>query len=68
MNCAETVGGWFEFKAFVTGWGWEGDISAETCAGSVGGSPPYSSSNHFARCGHINTLYHNSGSCVIDGL
>jgi aryl-alcohol dehydrogenase-like predicted oxidoreductase len=46
MDCSKTVNGWFEFKTFISnGPGWEGNIAQS------GG--PYSSSNHFARCGKI---------------
>ncbi len=38
---------WFEFKAYVSnGCGWENDITQT--------NTPYSSKNHFAKCGHIN--------------
>lgn len=48
MDCARTIDGWFELKAFVTnGPGWEPDISADG---------PYESRNHFARCGEVTVL------------
>lgn len=68
MNCDETEDGWFEFKGYVTGWGWEPDITAEACTGSAGGTPPYSSTNHFARCGYMNVFFYASGSCTVDQL
>ena len=68
MNCDETEDGWFEFKAYVTGWGWENNIASGTCSGTVGGTPPYSSPNHFALCGQTNIFTYNSGSCIIDEL
>jgi alpha-amylase len=44
MDCSRTQGGWFETKAFVTnGDGWEPPVHH---AGA-----PWSSTNHFARCG-----------------
>jgi len=67
MNCDETEDGWFEVKAYVTSVGWEGDINQPgTCTGTAGGSRPYSSTNHMARCGKINTFVASSNSCEID--
>ncbi len=68
MNCAETEDGWFELKGFVTGWGWENDVSSSSCTGSAGGTPPYTSSNHFAKCGQKNVFRYNDNSCIIDEL
>ena len=71
MNCAETEDGWFELKSYVTnfGNGWENDINQiSACGGSAGGSPPYRSTNHMARCGFVNVFSYNDGGCTIDKL
>jgi len=71
MDCTATEAGWFELKAYVTnnagdaGW-WESNIAqSSSCSGNIGGSKPYSSNNHFARCGYINVFEHGQGSCTI---
>lgn len=47
MDCSKTVDGWFELKSYISnGPGWEGDIRQPDA--------PYSSKNHFARCGYVN--------------
>ena len=47
MDCSHTVNGWFEFKSFISnGPGWEIDINQS--------GAPYTSTNHFARCGYLN--------------
>lgn len=67
MNCDETEDGWFEFKAFGTGIGWENDINQiSSCGGPVGGSMPYATNNHMARCGYLNMFSWGDGNCVID--
>lgn len=38
------------------------------CDGSVGGSKPYTSQNHFARCGYFNVFTFNSGQCTIEEI
>ncbi len=49
MDCAQTVGGWFEIKSYIAnGSGWEDDVLQDNA--------PYESGNHFARCGHINVF------------
>ena len=69
INCAETENGWFELKGVLTGNGWEQDIGqAETCGGDVGGSKPYVSTNHMARCGYVNVFEWGSGDCIINKL
>ena len=73
MNCNDTDSGWFELKAYVTdasGSGtWERDVTqGSECYGSVGGSRPYASANHAARCGFINALVFEHGACVIDSF
>lgn len=55
MDCTKAVNGIFEVKAFVkNGQGWEGDIAQADA--------PYSSNNHFAECGKINTFVFDSNS------
>jgi len=58
MDCSKTVGGWFELKTFISnGPGWETSIA------QAGG--PYSSANHFARCGKINVFHRNQSDVEI---
>lgn len=58
MDCSKAVNGKFEIKAFVkNGQGWEADISQVSTA--------YSSNNHIADCGRINTFEFNSNSVEI---
>jgi alpha-amylase len=69
MDCNEAEGGWFEIKAYMSqGAGWESDINQGTCQGSVGGTAPYSSANHFGRCGHLNRFSFSDNSCYVDAL
>lgn len=73
MDCTETENGWFEVKGYLTsdrnGNPWEGNINQDTsCTGSIGGSKPYSSINHIARCGYVNVFAFDSGSCIIDSF
>ncbi|XP_022105424.1 uncharacterized protein LOC110987206 [Acanthaster planci] len=70
VDCAKTEDGWFELKAFVlNGEGWESDISqSESCNGSAGGNKPFTSINHFARCGFINVFKFGEDECTIDTL
>ncbi|KAK8405762.1 hypothetical protein O3P69_001926 [Scylla paramamosain] len=70
MDCSQTEDGWFEVKAFLTnGNGWEGNINQiNGCSGTAGGRAPYSSQNHFARCGYINVFVFDSSSCTIDAF
>ncbi|XP_078323364.1 alpha-amylase-like [Crassostrea virginica] len=62
MDCSRTENGWFEFKALVNGQ-WEGNIQGQTC-----GNPPYSSNNHWAKCGFKNVYHFNSGQCEISTI
>lgn len=49
MDCARAPGGWFEFKSFISGGpGWEADVQQP--------GAPWSSRNHFARCGELNVF------------
>ena len=70
MDCSQTEDGWFEFKGYITsGWGWEQDITqAAVCEGTAGGSSPYTSNNHMARCGYVNMFHVNSGDCTINNF
>ncbi|KHJ92421.1 hypothetical protein OESDEN_07692 [Oesophagostomum dentatum] len=45
--------------------GWESDIKQGTCAGD-GGSAPFQSNNHIARCGAINVFKWGSSECYIE--
>ncbi|QPB85628.1 alpha-amylase [Pseudoalteromonas rubra] len=55
MDCSQSHNGWFEIKAFVkNGEGWEGDINQA--------NTPYSSNNHFARCGQISVFEFNQST------
>ncbi|XP_052766593.1 alpha-amylase-like [Mya arenaria] len=68
MDCSRTDGGWFEIKAVVNGQ-WEGNIpTPSTCSGSGAGSPPATTSNHWARCGMLNVYHFGSGTCEIKTL
>lgn len=67
MDCSKTEDGWFELKGYVKGGqGWETDRDQGSCSGSAGGSKPYSSSNHFGRCGFINKFDFESNSCEMN--
>ncbi|XP_038066970.1 alpha-amylase-like [Patiria miniata] len=69
MDCDQTEGSWFEVKAYLkNGAGWEGDIGQGSCSGSSSGSKPYSSNNHFARCGYLNVFEFGSSSCTMESL
>ena len=58
MDCSKGVqyngDNWFELKTYISGVGWEGHISQS--------GTPYSSNNHFARCGKINIFRRNQNS------
>ncbi|VDL77251.1 unnamed protein product [Nippostrongylus brasiliensis] len=67
MDCSKAEQGWFELKGYVSpDVGWESDISQATCTGSVGGSAPFTSINHVAKCGAVNVFTWGSGDCIID--
>jgi len=58
MDCSKTVNGWFELKSFISnGAGWEGEINQQ--------NTPYTSKNHFARCGYKNVFRRNENSVVV---
>ena len=47
MDCSKSVNGWFEVKSFISGGpGWEPNLAQP--------GTPYTSGNHFAKCGEIN--------------
>ncbi|MGC4001376.1 MAG: S8 family serine peptidase [Anaeromyxobacter sp.] len=49
MDCSKTVNGWFEVKSFLSGGaGFEAAVSQP--------GAPWSSGNHFARCGQLNVF------------
>ncbi|CAB3396780.1 unnamed protein product [Caenorhabditis bovis] len=66
MDCGRSENGWFEVKGYLTPTtGWESDVKQSKCSGSIGGSPPFSSINHVAKCGAINVFNWNSGDYSI---
>ncbi|XP_041458714.1 alpha-amylase-like [Lytechinus variegatus] len=68
MDCSKTEGGWFELKAVLNGQ-WENDCNQPTCEGSASDTTrPYTTGNHFARCGYLNVFHFNSDHCQIDNL
>jgi len=73
MDCEQTERGWFEVKALLGGglFGggeFEADVSTTDCDGNIGGIPPYSSTNHMARCGFVNVFHFGQSGCKIDTL
>ncbi len=70
MDCSATENGWFDFKGIVSqpGSPAEVDLNQDVCIGSVGGSPPFNTVNHHARCGYINTYVWDSNQCQIDDM
>jgi len=69
MDCSQTESGWFELKGYATGGvGWERDVTQGTCTGTVGGTKPYVTINHMARCGHQNVFEWGAGACIINAL
>eukprot|EP00057_Strongylocentrotus_purpuratus_P027650 XP_011682124.1 PREDICTED: alpha-amylase 4N isoform X1 [Strongylocentrotus purpuratus] len=70
MDCSKTEEGWFELKGILKSGGaeWESDRNQGSCSGSAGGSAPYSTGNHFARCGYLNKFSFNSNDCQIENL
>ncbi|KHJ80130.1 hypothetical protein OESDEN_20203, partial [Oesophagostomum dentatum] len=66
MDCRKTENGWFELKGFIApGPGWESTIYQRKCTGN-GGSAPFTSINHIARCGAINVFEWGSSRCHIE--
>ncbi|KHJ99108.1 alpha amylase, catalytic domain protein [Oesophagostomum dentatum] len=69
MDCSKTDDGWFEFKGFLMPKiGWEPDTRHGACAGSLGGSVPFKSNNHVAKCGAVNVFSWGSNLCVIEAI
>jgi hypothetical protein len=61
MDCSKTVNGWFELKSYISnGPGWEGNVSQ---AGA-----PYTSWNHFGKCGSTNMFRRNESAATITPL
>lgn len=64
---------WFEWKAVLgrRGASWErfewepGMIQQTRCAGPEGGSHPFGSQNHVAKCGFLNIFEWGQSNCVI---
>ena len=57
MDCSKTVAGWFELKSYISnGPQWEGDIKQS--------GTPYSSNNHFGKCGYVNVFKRNHNEPV----
>jgi hypothetical protein len=50
------------------GAGWEGNINQAACSGTGGGTKPFTSINHVARCGYANVFVWGDGSCRVDRL
>ncbi|KAK6016018.1 hypothetical protein OSTOST_18503 [Ostertagia ostertagi] len=69
VDCKKTDQGWFELKGYLSpSVGWEQDISQKKCTGAVGGSAPFSSKNHVAKCGAVNVFTWGGGDCIIDSV
>nr|CDJ87398.1 Glycosyl hydrolase and Alpha-amylase domain containing protein [Haemonchus contortus] len=69
IDCKKTDNGWFELKGYLSpSVGWEQDISQKACTGAIGGTAPFSSRNHIAKCGAVNVFTWGSGSCIIDSV
>uniref|UniRef100_A0A1I7XI80 Aamy_C domain-containing protein n=1 Tax=Heterorhabditis bacteriophora TaxID=37862 RepID=A0A1I7XI80_HETBA len=67
MDCAKTEQGWFELKGYHSpNIGWESNISQRPCSGSIGGSAPFSSINHIAKCGTVNVFSWGSNDCIVN--
>ncbi|KAK8385671.1 hypothetical protein O3P69_016448 [Scylla paramamosain] len=71
LDCSLTNGGWFVIKGWLSGEagefsGLEEDVTQQVCSGSAGGPPPFPSSGHMAKCGHINIFHYDRGDCTIN--
>lgn len=65
MDCSRTLeNGYFELKAYSGHW--EPNIATHVCAGSYP-PVPYTSTNHFARCGYLN-VFKQGGECEVRPL
>ncbi|XP_055893860.1 alpha-amylase-like [Biomphalaria glabrata] len=68
MDCSKTENGFFEVKAVVNGV-WESDSSTSApCSGLGSQRLPYTTKNHFAKCGYKNVFHFNSQTCQISSL
>ncbi|KHJ98926.1 hypothetical protein OESDEN_01091, partial [Oesophagostomum dentatum] len=66
IDCSKTDNGWFELKGLTTApIGWESDIKQGTCTGN-GGSAPFQSTNHIAKCGAVNVFKWGYNDCFIE--
>ncbi|KAJ8298305.1 hypothetical protein KUTeg_024836, partial [Tegillarca granosa] len=63
VDCSKTENGWFELKAVVNT-DWENNVRSSSCSG-ISGNVPYSSGNHWARCGAKNVFHFGSSTCEI---
>ncbi len=75
MDCSQTEGSWFEFKAIIRRSGsnmWEGNINQDTvCDGTASLTTPTNfdpSINHVAKCGVINKFVRNADGCTMDNF
>ncbi|KAK6046435.1 hypothetical protein COOONC_16060 [Cooperia oncophora] len=69
VDCNKADQGWFELKGYLSpSVGWEQDISQKTCTGAVGGTAPFSSKNHIAKCGAVNVFTWGANDCKIDSV
>ena len=65
MDCSRTENGYFEFKSLVNG-NWEGGAALTgPCTGPDAGQPPYTSGNHFGKCGYVNVFHWGTSRCEI---
>ncbi|KAK6757096.1 hypothetical protein RB195_015117 [Necator americanus] len=53
VDCSKSDQGWFELKGYASpSIGWEPNIAQSACTGKIGGSAPFQSVNHIAKCGN----------------
>jgi hypothetical protein len=61
MDCDQTVNGWFELKTYISnGPGWENNIRQP--------GAPYTSNNHFAKCGMLNMFKRGENTALISTI
>uniref|UniRef100_A0A914D483 Alpha-amylase C-terminal domain-containing protein n=1 Tax=Acrobeloides nanus TaxID=290746 RepID=A0A914D483_9BILA len=69
MDCSKTYNGWFELKGYEDqNVGWEPDVSQGSCSGTAGGTAPFKTNNHVAKCGYVNVFDWGTNSCTINNL
>jgi len=70
MDCSQTQDGWFEFTTVYSLGGEDGEvaISQGDCLGEVGGTAPFTSDKHIARCGFLNVYEFDEDDCQIDEM